>query len=170
MFHEEDLSRSTTEINDERNWRRWADDVLVHTLSPNVYRTRTEAYQAFDWFSKTGDWEKLFPNWERYLMIYIGANAMWLIGKRLKTRYNLKENVRLSLYEECDKWAKAVKNTGMPFLGGMKPNLADLSVYGILSSIEGCDAFRDLLSNSNVGGWYFQMKNVVNSHKGMQIA
>lgn len=36
----------------ERNWRKWADDVLVHTLSPNVYRTREEALQAFQWFSE----------------------------------------------------------------------------------------------------------------------
>ncbi|KAK9711413.1 Glutaredoxin [Popillia japonica] len=169
MQHEEQSLRSKAELDEERKWRKWADDVLVHTLSPNVYRTRTEAYQAFNWFSQTGDWEKLFPNWERYMMIYVGANAMWLIGKRLKTKYNLKEDVRLSLYEECDKWAKAVKNTGRPFLGGMKPNLADLSVYGILSSIEGCDAFKDLLSHSNIGGWYVEMKNVVNSRKNMQI-
>lgn len=63
------------------------DDVFVHTLSPNVYRTPEEALQAFKWFSDTGDWEKHFPAWERYLMIYVGASAMWLIGKRLKKRY-----------------------------------------------------------------------------------
>lgn len=28
------------------------DDVLVHVLSPNVYRTPSEALQAFQWFSK----------------------------------------------------------------------------------------------------------------------
>lgn len=39
-------------LRDERKWRLWADDVLVHTLSPNVYRTTTEALQAFNWFSE----------------------------------------------------------------------------------------------------------------------
>jgi microsomal prostaglandin-E synthase 2 len=36
----------------ERQWRKWADEVLVHTLSPNVYRTKEEALQAFNWFSE----------------------------------------------------------------------------------------------------------------------
>lgn len=71
----------------ERKWRKWADNVLVHTLSPNVYRTFEEALQAFNWFSEVGEWEKHFPTWERYLMIYVGASAMWLISKRLKKRY-----------------------------------------------------------------------------------
>ena len=30
------------------------------------------------------------------------------------------------------------------FLGGDKPNLADLAVYGALSAVEGCEAFLDL--------------------------
>lgn len=70
----------------ERKWRKWADDVLVHSLSPNVYRTFDEALQAFNWFSDVGEWEKNFPAWERYMMIYVGASAMWLIAKRLKKR------------------------------------------------------------------------------------
>ena len=70
----------------ERSWRRWADDVLVHTLSPNVYRTPAEALQAFRWFSETGDWERLFSGWERLLVIYVGAAAMYGIGKILKRR------------------------------------------------------------------------------------
>lgn len=37
---------------EERKWRKWADDTLVHTLSPNVYRTKEEALQAFNWFSE----------------------------------------------------------------------------------------------------------------------
>lgn len=37
---------------EEVKWRRWADETLVHTLSPNVYRTTDEALQAFNWFSE----------------------------------------------------------------------------------------------------------------------
>ena len=39
-------------LRDERKWRKWVDDVLVHVLSPNVYRTMDESFQAFEWFSK----------------------------------------------------------------------------------------------------------------------
>ncbi|KAF5290654.1 hypothetical protein FQR65_LT01944 [Abscondita terminalis] len=151
---------------EERKWRRWADDVLVHTLSPNVYRNKEEALQAFYWFSEAGEWEKHFPTWERYLMIYVGAFAMWMIGKRLKSKYNLKDNVRISLYDECNYFAKAIKAKGTQFMGGDRPNLADLAVYGILTSIEGCLAFQDLLQHSKIKNWYFLMKAAVEAHQG----
>lgn len=44
---------------EERKWRKWVDDVLVHVLSPNVYRTPSEALQAFHWFSKVSLIEKV---------------------------------------------------------------------------------------------------------------
>ena len=67
-------------IVEERRWRKWVDDELVHSLSPNVYRTPSEALAAFQWFSQVGGWEQLFPAWERYLVIYLGASVMWLLG------------------------------------------------------------------------------------------
>ncbi len=62
-------------------------------FSPNVYRTPKEALQAFEWFDKAGDWDQHFSSWERYLVIYLGAFVMWIIGKRLKKRHNLKDDV-----------------------------------------------------------------------------
>ncbi|XP_050301583.1 prostaglandin E synthase 2 [Anthonomus grandis grandis] len=154
------------QMSEERNWRKWADNVLVHTLSPNVYRTREEALQAFNWFSEVGEWETNFPPWERSLIIYVGASAMYLIGKRLQKRHNLKQDVRQSLYDECTKWVREVNKKGTKFLGGDNPNLADLAVYGILNSIEGCTAFKDLLNETKIGSWYFSMKDVVSHQQG----
>ena len=57
------------------------------SFSPNVYRTPSEALAAFRWFDETGDWANHFATWERYLVIYVGAAAMWLIGKRLKVNF-----------------------------------------------------------------------------------
>lgn len=91
---------------------------------------------------------------------------MLVVGKRLKKRHNLKDDVRQSLYDECNIWMRAVNSKGTTFLGGDSPNLADLSAYGVLSSIEGCDAFTDLLNNTNIGKWYEPMKQVVNSRRG----
>lgn len=93
---------------------------------------------------------------ERALVIYVGAVAMWLVGKRLQKRYNLKPDVRKSLYEESEYWMSNIKKRkNGAFMGGEKPNLADLAVYGVLSSIEGCQAFQDLEQNSKiVTGWY----------------
>ncbi|XP_060535755.1 prostaglandin E synthase 2 [Cylas formicarius] len=153
-------------LGEERKWRQWVDNVLVHTLSPNVYRTKDEAFQAFNWFSEVGEWDRNFPPWERYLIVYVGASAMYLIGKRLKKKYHLKEDVRQSLYDECSKWVREVNSKGTPFLGGNQPNLADLAVYGVLNSIEGCDAFKDLLDHTKIGKWYFATKEAVTGHQG----
>lgn len=71
---------------EEQKWRKWTDNVLVHMLSPNVYRTQSEALQAFQWFSEVGEWDKHFATWERLLVVYVGAFAMWIISKRLKKR------------------------------------------------------------------------------------
>lgn len=142
---------------------------MVHTLSPNVYRTKEEAFQAFNWFSDVGEWEKNFPSWERQLIIYVGATAMYFIGQRLKKRHNLKEDVRLSLYDECNHWIRSIKVKGTPFMGGKQPNLSDLAVYGVLNSIEGCIAFQDLLKNSHIEKWYFSMKEAVNNHQGARF-
>ncbi|XP_069701067.1 prostaglandin E synthase 2 [Periplaneta americana] len=158
--------RTKESILEERKWRKWADDVLVHTLSPNVYRTKGEALQAFTWFSEVGEWEKHFPAWERYLIIYVGAYAMWIIGKRLKKRYNLKDDVRVSLYDACNQWTRSLKKQGTNFMGGDAPNLSDLAVYGVLSSIEGCDAFQDMLKNTSIGTWYKNVKESVMRHAG----
>lgn len=94
---------------------------------------------------------------------------MYFIGKRLKKRHNLKDDVRISLYDECNKWVHAVKAKGTPFMGGLQPNLADLAVFGVLNSIEGCIAFQDLLNNSKISTWYFSMKDVVHRHQGTQF-
>ncbi|KAJ1524948.1 hypothetical protein ONE63_009806 [Megalurothrips usitatus] len=154
------------EVMDEVKWREWADKKLVHVLSPNVYRTTDEAIQSFEWFSEVGEWDRLFPSWERNLIVYVGAYAMWMIGKRLKKRHMLKDDVRISLYDELNYWVKQIKQKGTTFSGGKTPNLADLAVYGVLSSIEGCQAFKDALERTNIGSWYDEMKKYTKSHAG----
>lgn len=48
-------------------------------------------------------------------------------------------------------------------------DLSDLAVYGVLSAIEGCDAFQDLLENTKVGPWFQRMKEACAQHKGQAI-
>ncbi|KZC05169.1 PREDICTED: prostaglandin E synthase 2 [Dufourea novaeangliae] len=168
LMYMESLPEKTTidGVMEERKWRQWADDSLVHTLSPNVYRTLDEAYNTFNWFSQVGKWEEYFPTWERFIMINVGAVAMWMISKRLKKRHSLKEDVRQSLYDDINKWLKAIKQRGGTFMGGETPNLADLAVYGILKSIEGCNAFQDVLNNTKLDAWYSAMMKEVDTHSG----
>ncbi|XP_053624376.1 prostaglandin E synthase 2 [Plodia interpunctella] len=162
--------RERGEEAEERKWRQWADRVLVHTLSPNVYRTFGESLETFKWFEEVGGWKQSFPNWECALMVYVGSVAMWIISKRLKARHNIKDDVRQSLYDAANQWTSAIKKKGTRFLGGDEPNLADVSVYGVLSSIEGCEAFQDLRSHTNIGVWYDDIKNTISDKMGKVIA
>ncbi|XP_014477535.1 PREDICTED: prostaglandin E synthase 2 [Dinoponera quadriceps] len=159
-------NRTINDITEERKWRKWADEVFVHVLSPNVYRTIDESYKTFRWFSDVGNWEEYFPLWERILVVNVGATAMWLIGKKLKKKHRLKNDVRQSLYDEANFWLRNIRARGTTFMGGNKPDLSDLAVYGVLKSIEGCDAFQDLRANTKIGDWYDAVKEQVDTHAG----
>ena len=52
------------------------------------------------------------------------------------------------------------------FMGGKQPNLADLNMYGVLSAIEGLDAFNDLMESTDIQPWYKRMQKHVTSHRG----
>jgi len=152
---------------EERTWRIWVDDHLVHTISPNIYRTFNESLDSFRWFSKFGNWEENFPTLERIIAVYVGALAMYFIGKRLKKKHALKPDVRESLYDACNEWMRA-KGAQRTFMGGDKPNLADLAVYGVLTSFEGTMAFADLLQNTNIGPWFDATKEAVRCRLGAE--
>lgn len=68
---------------EEMKWRQWADDWLVHLISPNVYRTTGEALASFDYIVREGK----FGTFEGFFAKYVGAVAMFLISKRLKSRW-----------------------------------------------------------------------------------
>ncbi|XP_031565480.1 prostaglandin E synthase 2-like [Actinia tenebrosa] len=150
------------ELMEERQWRKWVDNTFVHTLSPNIYRTAAEANQAFEYFSTVGN----FSTVERYAVRYCGSVVMYVLGKHLKQKYRLKDDVRQSLYEEAEKWMKAVGKR--KFLGGSSPNLADLAMYGVLSGLEDLDMFKDLMANTSIKPWYYRVKKAITNHEGSQ--
>ncbi|BFF99660.1 prostaglandin E synthase 2 [Drosophila madeirensis] len=150
----------------ERKWRSWADDHLVHLISPNCYQSMEESLETFEWFSKAGEWDVHFPKWERNLMVYCGAVAMWGIAKMLKRRHALTDDVRSHMYDALDKWTTELKKRNTKFMGGKQPSLADLSVFGVLSSMEGCQTFKDCLQNTSIGKWFYDVKDIVEKNRG----
>ena len=61
------------------------------------------------WFDKAGNWESLFSSWERTVIIYLGAAAMYFIGKKLKKKHQLKPDVRETLYDEINFWLRTIR-------------------------------------------------------------
>ncbi|KAJ7994064.1 hypothetical protein DPEC_G00262060 [Dallia pectoralis] len=144
---------------EEIKWRKWADDWLVHLISPNVYRTTGEALASFDYIVREGK----FGPYEGFFAKYVGAAAMFVIAKRLKSRHNLQDDVRQDLYKAVDEWVVAIGKT-RKFMGGDQPNLADLAVYGVLRVMEGLEAWNDMMENTKVKRWYRLMEKAIESN------
>lgn len=146
---------------EEAKWRRWVDDHLVHVLSPNIYRTTSEALESFDYIANNGN----FSYAEKLTVKYAGAAAMYMVSKKLKKKYNITDE-RAALYEAAETWTKALE--GRDFLGGSKPNLADLAVFGVLRPIRYLKSGRDMVENTGIGEWYQRMETAVGEPSRVQ--
>jgi microsomal prostaglandin-E synthase 2 len=151
-----DLSYQTPEMfESEVKWRYWVDHKLVHTIPPNIYRNHQEAVEAFEYISA----QNQYTWYQKAAVKYLGSVAMQVVAERLKKRHKI-ENEREALFECGDEWMKEVG--AREFHGGTRPDLADLAVFGALSSIEGLRAFHDLLKhNPQVGKWYDTVRNQI---------
>ncbi|KAK6115736.1 hypothetical protein DH2020_008005 [Rehmannia glutinosa] len=145
---------SVVKDNEEKKWRGWVDNHLVHILSPNIYRSASEALESFDYITSHGN----FSFTERITAKYAGAAAMYFVSKKLKKKYNITDE-RAALYEAAESWVDALN--GQEFLGGTKPNLADLAVYGVLRPIRYLKSGRDMVEHTRIGDWYSRMENAV---------
>lgn len=139
---------------EEKKWLGWVDNHLVHVLSPNIYRTASEALESFDYIATHGN----FSLTERIFAKYAGATAMYFVSKKLKKRHNITDE-RKALYEAAETWVDALK--GRDYLGGPKPNLADLSVFGVLRPIRHLKSGRDMVENTRIGNWYKKIESAV---------
>jgi len=146
------------ENQEEAKWRNWSDDRLVHLLPPNIYRSPSEALEAFDYITTMGNFNFV----SRYFAKYTGALAMFLVAKSLKKKHNIVDE-RKELKEAGAEWIAAIGDS-RPFLGGPTPNLADLSVYGVLHSIEGLQASQELFKDvPNLSRWYSRVQSAIGS-------
>ncbi|KAK4779170.1 hypothetical protein SAY86_006698 [Trapa natans] len=143
-----------TEEDEEKKWRRWVDNHLVHVLSPNIYRNTSEALESFDYITSNGN----FSFTQRITVKYAGAAAMYFVSKNLKKKYNITDE-RQALYDAAETWVDALN--GREFLGGSKPNLADLAVFGVLRPIRYLRSGKDMVERTRIGEWYMRMENTV---------
>lgn len=118
----------------ETEWRTWCKEDLVHTLSPNIYRTPKEAWQAFEYIGQVS-----FSSAYGLPAQCVGASIMYLVGKRVASKHGYDpKDLRGALYQRVRKWTDEGL-AGRPFCGGEEPDLADLAVFGVLRAIEGLE-------------------------------
>eukprot|EP00210_Caulerpa_lentillifera_P004371 g4169.t1 len=131
---------------EEKQWRQWVDDRFVRILTANIYRSLNESWETFEYIAEHGN----FGLASRYITRMFGTATMYVIGRRMPQKYDIEGDLRQALYSAVDDWLTAVGSKD--FLGGRKPNLADLAVYGVIEAVHGkqhysyCvikNAFRD---------------------------
>ncbi|XVF35934.1 hypothetical protein REPUB_Repub19eG0014600 [Reevesia pubescens] len=161
LFHRINPDSSIPDGDEEKKWREWVDNHLVHVLSPNIYRTTSEALESFDYITTHGN----FSFTERLVAKYAGAAAMYFVSKKLKKKYNITDE-RAALYEAAETWVDALN--GRHYLGGSKPNLADLAVFGVLRPIRYLRSGKDMVEHTRIGEWYTRMENAVGESAGIR--
>lgn len=126
---------------------------------------------------------------ERLVAKYSGAAAMYLVSKKLKKRHNITDE-RAALYEAAKTWVDALKGRPycgkldwfcslvgqkhkknaerldslfwwLSATGGVKPNLADLAVFGVLRPIRHLQSGKDMVDHTRIGEWYDRMQRAV---------
>ncbi|KAB1212288.1 Prostaglandin E synthase 2 [Morella rubra] len=153
-IHPDKRVDSASDDDEETKWRRWVDNHLVHMLSPNIYRNTSEALESFDYITSNGN----FGFTEKITVKYAGAAAMYFVSKKLKKKYNITDE-RAALYEAAETWVDALD--GREFLGGSKPNLGDLAVFGVLRPIRYLRSGKDMVEHTRIGDWYTRMESAV---------
>nr|GEX20475.1 prostaglandin E synthase 2-like [Tanacetum cinerariifolium] len=130
----------STDDDEEKKWRRWVDDHL--------------ALESFDYIANNGN----FSTYEKYTVKYAGAVAMYFVSKKLNKKYNITDE-RAALYDAAEAWVDALDSR--EFLGGSKPNLADLAVFGVLRPIRYLRSGKDMVEHTRIGEWYSRMESAV---------
>lgn len=86
----------------------------------------------------------------------IGSTAMWAAQGKIKKKYNI-DDEREALFSALKDWTDALEGAKGPFIGGDRPNLGDLCVFGCIKAIEGLDTHKDVLARDGVAPWYQNM-------------
>jgi microsomal prostaglandin-E synthase 2 len=150
---------------DEVRWREWGTNTLVQVLTANIYRSFGEAWETFDYLT-----QRDFPVWSVLPSKLLGAAAMTAIASK-RSKQNgwdqLPGKQREGLYNEMNKLADAIDGSKKGFIGGEKPCLADIELFGAIRSIKGLPTHSDLLNpaNTRIGGWYQRMEVEVGDSK-----
>lgn len=142
----------------EEKWIQWVDQKLIRYVSPMVYESWSGAFKAFGYINS----HSKFPLHTRLLNTVVGGVAMHLITNlKLKKKYNIvdTEGEYQQLLHDWAVYGLEHKD----FHGGDSPDLADITVFGVLGAMVRCreDMMDEYLKNEAVRLWFRRMHNEV---------
>jgi len=141
---------------EEAKWRKWVDEWFVRVITTNIYRSWGESVQTFDYITEHA---LEFGPVERASSRYVGAVGMYFIAKKMKKKYSIEGDDRTHLYTAVDNFLGAIGDK--PFMGGSKPQLSDLYVFGVMRAVQGTETFKDVMANTAMQGWFVRMTEAV---------
>lgn len=144
---------TSAESEEEARWLAWSDK-YVKGLPTAIYDTLPHALKSFDYITKVGK----FGWWEKISIKFSGAFIMTLVAKKIRKREGITDPA-VFLREKASEWVSALN--GRSFLGGERPNGADLAVFGITKSVAGLQAFITLQENPAFADWYRRTQNLI---------
>jgi microsomal prostaglandin-E synthase 2 len=135
-------------------WLEYVDKKLAVLLFPNITRNMLESWEAFGYINKVPH----FGLAQKLVLRLTGSVAMRLANGKIKRKYSI-EDERVALKQAVDEWVESGL-AGKKFHGGEKADLADIAVYGCLTSIQEFTAFSWLLevTPSEFLVWFNRMK------------
>jgi len=150
------LAMSVSE--DVEKWRQWNNKSLLTLFSESVYPSWSDSLQAFDYIST----HSKFPPLQQFFIRYSGAIAMLMVARRNKKK-NGGRDARAELVVCVSEWMRSIGNR--PFHGGNQPDLADLSIFGVLRSLKNFRVWSVLENDGSVLEWYSRMEHAVGTPK-----
>ncbi|ANJ66771.1 hypothetical protein A9404_04720 [Halothiobacillus diazotrophicus] len=139
-------------------WRTWVDDTLVHFLPPIVHKDFGTSWQTFGQVLKPSG----YGGFKRILVRFAGAMAMSRVAQK-KARERGIDDAPAGLKAAVDRWVSEGLS-GRDFHGGERPDLADLSVFGVFRSTDGLAAVNMACAhNPTFAAWYARLKTLTTS-------
>ena len=97
---------------------------------------------------------------DRFLIKTVGAFGMSMAHGKIKAKYGI-EDERAELFERVDEWAAELQaSEGVFRSGGDAPDLADVSVYGVLRAAAGLPLYDEIAERGGLRGWLAAMDHV----------
>lgn len=150
------LREGATDAPEVKKWTEFADKKLAVLMYPNLCASFSSAYAAFGYAHSIEGWTL-----GRKLLIHLAGTLAGRAGSgRLKKKYNI-DDERVALLDVIQQWVEQLG--GRAFHGGEAPDLADLSVFGVLRAVEGHPLHADMLASSEIGTWYSAMEGLAGS-------
>ena len=149
---------------DAVKWSQWSTDKLAVFMYPNITRTFSECRSALSYFSNI----KGISPFDAFLTQTVGAFGMSIAHGKIKKKYGIVDE-RASLWSALDEWSVELDRASpsCPFHGGVRPDLADVSVWGVLNAAHDLPLFEEMKARGSgrVGNWMNSMAEVMPAPK-----